>query len=531
MARSKSESGDAACDVLVVGGGVGGCAAAMAAARLGARVILTEPAAWIGGQLSTQAVPPDEHPWIEEFGCTGSYRAFREAVRAYYRANRPLNAQARNDSRLNPGKGWVSRLCHEPRVASAVLEKMFAAFEADGSIQVLRRHRPLRAHEHGDRVEAVTFLDEEYGFEPAIGASMVLDATETGDLLPLAQVEYVVGAESQDDTGEPHALPGPANPKDVQGFTWCFAMGWDPKGEHVIRKPSQYERWKAYRPSFWPGPLLGWTTQDPVTLEPRTWTLFSSEGTPGLFEYRRIVCKDVFEPGSAPNEVTIVNWPQNDYFESNILDEPPDVADKAFEESRQLSLSLLYWLQTEAPRPDGGAGYPGLFLCPETVGTDDGFALAPYIRESRRIRAEFTVREQHVAADCNPGKSVADPFFDSVGIGSYRIDLHPSAAGRGYVDIASLPFQIPLGALIPVRIRNLLPACKNIGVTHVTNGCYRLHPVEWNIGEAAGLLAAHALRLGEEPRAIRSDEMRLLDFQRLLVANGVPLAWPATLPA
>ncbi|MGG2474547.1 FAD-dependent oxidoreductase, partial [Rhizobium sp. BR5] len=34
---------------------------------------------------------------------------------------------------------------------------------------------------------------------------------------------------------------------------------------------------------------------------------------------------------------------------------------------------------------------------------------------------------------------------------------------------------------------------KNIGTTHITNGCYRLHPVEWNIGEVAGMLAAYCL--------------------------------------
>jgi hypothetical protein len=45
-----------------------------------------------------------------------------------------------------------------------------------------------------------------------------------------------------------------------------------------------------------------------------------------------------------------------------------------------------------------------------------------------------------------------------------------------------------LGALIPIRMENLLPAAKNIGTTHITNGCYRMHPVEWNIGEAAGAL-------------------------------------------
>src|SRR5262245_26949683 len=63
-----------AAEVVVAGGGLGGVAAALAAARAGRRVILTEETDWIGGQLTSQAVPPDEHPWIESFGCTCSYR-------------------------------------------------------------------------------------------------------------------------------------------------------------------------------------------------------------------------------------------------------------------------------------------------------------------------------------------------------------------------------------------------------------------------------------------------------------------------
>ena len=45
-----------------------------------------------------------------------------------------------------------------------------------------------------------------------------------------------------------------------------------------------------------------------------------------------------------------------------------------------------------------------------------------------------------------------------------------------------------------VRMENLLPAGKNLGTTHITNGCYRVHPVEWNIGESAGALAASLLQ-------------------------------------
>src|SRR5699024_8508112 len=110
-------------EILIVGAGLGGVAAALAAARQGARVVLTEEFDWIGGQSTSQAVPPDEHPWIEDFGCTRSYRAFRDGIRDYYRRAYPLTDAARARTDLNPGAGWVSKLCHEPQVALAVLEE------------------------------------------------------------------------------------------------------------------------------------------------------------------------------------------------------------------------------------------------------------------------------------------------------------------------------------------------------------------------------------------------------------------------
>lgn len=99
-------------------------------------------------------------------------------------------------------------------------------------------------------------------------------------------------------------------------------------------------------------------------------------------------------------------------------------------------------------------------------------------------------------------------------------------AGRITSNVSSLPFQIPLGALIPKRIENLLPACKNIGTTHITNGCYRLHPVEWGIGEAAEALAAYAVSTKQSPRAVRNNPKSLAAFQTHLRQQGFELEWP-----
>jgi hypothetical protein len=115
---------------------------------------------------------------------------------------------------------------------------------------------------------------------------------------------------------------------------------------------------------------------------------------------------------------------------------------------------------------------------------------------------------------------------DSVGVGSYHLDLHPSTGGDTYIDLESVPFEIPLGALVPQRVRNLLPAAKNIGTTHISNGCFRLHPVEWNVGEVAGLLAAHCVETGSEPHQVHADRDRRDEFTRLVERSGVERHWP-----
>ncbi|HZT31884.1 MAG TPA: FAD-dependent oxidoreductase [Bryobacteraceae bacterium] len=526
LARAKELS----CDVAVIGASTGGCAAALAALRNGLRVVLTEETDWIGGQLTSQAVPPDEHPWIESFGCTRAYRDYRNAVRAFYRRHYPLTEAARGRAHLNPGDGGVSRLTHEPRVSLAVLEESFAPYVSSGQLTLLLRHKPTAADVSGDRIRAVTAGGR------VIHAPYFLDATELGDLLPLARAEYVTGAESRKQTGELHA-PERTQPADMQSFTFCFAMDYLPGEDHTIDKPEEYAFWRDYVPALrppWPGKLLSWSMSEPKTLTARR-AFFDptlqerGQGGLNLWLYRRIANKENFVPGSYRSDISLVNWPQNDYWLGNICDVNETEAARHLRRARQLSLSLLYWMQTEAPRPDGGQGWRGLRLRDDVVDTEDGLAKYPYIREARRIQAEFTVLEQHVGTEAR-GKPTAEEFADSVGVGSYRIDLHPSSGGDNYIDVSSLPFQIPLGALIPKRVENLLPACKNLGVTHITNGCYRLHPVEWNIGESAGLLAAEALRLRTTPRAIRNTATLLREFQARIQAQGVEIAWPKLRP-
>ncbi len=534
----------AKCEILIVGGGTGGAAAAMMACDLGHRVILTEETDWLGGQLTSQIVPPDEHPWIEQFGCTFRYRTYRNLVRKYYREHRRLSAAAKKDLFLNPGLGWVSRLCHEPKVGVEVLDQMLRPYVQCGPLQIRYRLKPHSALVNDDRVEAVRFVNLETGSFESIEFDFVLDATELGDLLAMTGTEYVSGAESKAVTHEPNAIDGPAEPDNVQGLTWCFALGSGDDESGLIEKPEQYEKWRTWKPDFWPGPLLGFKVLHAHTGVEKELPLYGRK--PGdwyaLFPYRQIVEPSRFENSKDYAPATIVNWPQNDYFEANIIDVDPlpsgDSVPSGFDipgaigpvsaarlnDSRQLSLSLLYWLQREAPRHDDRPGaYPNLRLRPDLTGTSDGFAKYPYIRESRRIVAQHTVTEQEVAAYTNLDSDRAVSYEDSVGIGSYRIDLHPSTNGKNTIDTSTLPFEIPARSLVPVRMKNLIPACKNIGTTHITNGCYRLHPVEWNIGEAAAAMASLCLTSRSPVQSITNQTDEL---QSLLISQGVELRWP-----
>jgi hypothetical protein len=481
-------------------------------------------------------VPPDEHGWIEQFGCTRNYRRFRELVRAYYRGHYPLLPEHRANPRLNPGNGWVSPLCHEPRVALAVLEAMLAPHVSSGRIRILRQHRPAGVSRDGpDRIAAVQLRDLVRGVDVEVRARYVLDATENGDLLPLAGAEHVTGAESRAMTGEASA-PLEAAPANVQAFSVCFVLEERAGENHIIPRPERYDFWRGYVPRLnppWPGPLLGWAGLNPRTMQPMRYHFDPHREKPGLFSglwaFRRIIDRAQFAPGAYASDVCLVNWPMIDYMEGDLLtcDEPTRAAQLA--DARQLSRSMVHWLQTEAPRPDGGVGWPGLRLRGDLLGTADGLAMAPYIRESRRIQAVKTIVERDVSATFRPGDTLAERYEDSVGIGYYRIDLHPSTGGDNYIDVPSLPFRIPLGALIPVRMENLLPAGKNLGTTHITNGCYRLHPVEWNVGEAAGALCAHCLAENLTPRAVHASADRTRTFQDLLEARGVELRWPENL--
>jgi hypothetical protein len=136
-------------------------------------------------------------------------------------------------------------------------------------------------------------------------------------------------------------------------------------------------------------------------------------------------------------------------------------------------------------------------------------------------------------------------YPDAVGISQYAIDFHPCMTfsppeapgnteregvrrshGQAY------PAQIPLRAMIPQKVDNLLVAGKSIANSFVAAAAYRVHSFEWSVGAAAGTTAALTLSEGILPYELVDNlpqpEPLLEKLQSQLVRNGNPIAFPDT---
>ncbi|SCG39522.1 FAD-dependent oxidoreductase [Micromonospora coxensis] len=472
-------------DVAVVGGGLGGVAAALAAARAGRSVLVTDEYSRVGGQVTTQALPAlDEHPHIESFGASASYRAFRAAVRAHY------------GGVANPGGGWVSRLCFEPAVAGRILDELLA----EAGVTVLTGRSPVAVRATDGRVHDVTLDDG-----TVIAATVFCDATERGDLAPLAGFATLHGSEGRDAHGEPDAVPGGPDPAAQQSFTWCALVEHHPGADFTGPAPARYAELR-HRLCF---DIAGWDG------DVHRYRMFTDgpDGKPPFWTYRRL-------RATAP-ELVVLNWASNDCAGQDPLGDPAG-AERA---GRELTAAFVHWLRTEAPREDGGRGFPGLRLAPEAAGTPDGFAEAPYLRESRRIVVDRPVTGHDLAPV--EGRARARHLPGSLGVTWYHVDLHERTGHPAPVYRPTAPFTIPASALVPRGAVNLLAAAKNLGATQIAAAAYRVHHGEWAVGEAAGTLAARCAAQRRSVGDVLTDPALLIAVQRDLVAAGVPLAWIA----
>jgi hypothetical protein len=500
------------CDVVIAGGGVGGIAAAIALTRRHPhlKVCLTEETDWLGGQMTAQGVSAlDENYLIETSGSCRSYQNFRRSVRAIYESYKLSNI-GKAQPYLNPGTSWVTYLAFEPKHALKVLEESLNPAISSGALQIFKRTKVVALDK--DKTELLT-VDLESGKLIAIESKICLDATELGDLLPLAGLPYRLGSDSRSDTGEKHT-PVSGNRENVQDFVYPFVIDFKPGTSNVIEKPPHYEKFAAAgKFSF-----NGYKMFEESTLQDE-----GNRVVPPFWTYRRLIARENFDDPLYPFDIAMINWDSNDLRGHNIIDQKPAVQAERLALAKSLSLGFLYWLQTKAPRDEGGSGYPELELRMDVLGTNDGLSKYPYIREARRIVPVKTIVEQDIVASENPGAR-AKHMKDTLGIGLYPVDIHGMQEVPGAAQ-ATKPFQIPLSALIPESGGTLLPACKNIGVTHLTNGAYRLHPVEWAIGEAQAEVTAYCLKHHLQPTDVLSAPAHLLSVQRALIEGGSPLVW------
>ncbi|MBC8103309.1 MAG: FAD-dependent oxidoreductase [Cytophagales bacterium] len=514
-----------ACDVLVVGGGIGGVAAAEALIRQGLRVILTEPTHSIGGQFTTQLVPvPDEshHIELEPGTSTGAYRRLRAEVRAHYAAQPGVLPAAAT----NIGGCWVSRVSGTPDVWERLLRARLSRAEA-----VLMRHQMRSAETVGDTFRHADFVDLDSGRLVRIAAKFLLDATEDGSALELAGLPTTLGQESQADYGEPNAPPD-AHPEWVQSFTYCFAVRWaaggDPLG--IVPRPDEYETFRA----------MGEYTLDYLYSHPPRTVSYSvlgkAAGSGGPFwTYRRLLAADSRGGASPVGDVALINWRGNDFRDEVYLGKSVEEQIRILKRGKAFAQGFLHWLQTECPRDEGqGFGYPEMQL---VTGSDfsgigaDGFARHPYVRESRRLRAQFPLTALHLTTSATGDGRWGAEFVDSVGCAFYPMDIHP-AKGEPHLLAHALPYHLPLGAFLTrAGAVNVLPAAKNFGASRLALASARMHPTEWLVGEVAGMLAAFCLREGfSDPLAVRQTPQLLREFQAKLRGAGIPLHWSEILP-
>ncbi len=504
------------CDVVVIGGGMGGASAALTASSSGLSVCLTEPTFWLGGQMTSEGVSAlDENPWIETTGATATYTELRRRIVDFYRTRRDKTSTTSGSSGLfNPGDCWVSTLCFQPAAGVAALQSMLQPVIANGKLHIWLHTVPTGVRRDGRNIQSVQAYDFTRRRWLRLEGRYFIDATEWGDLIQLSGLPYRVGAEARSETGEPNA-PLVADPDAIQSFTYPFMLV---KTNHAAESAVAPAYYKALRHRYT-------LTVDYGQGKLRTYGMFSKNpGTPGSFwTYRRAVYAAQFNPGAFRGDLSMINWDSNDYCDSRLLSNDPLSQATALQQGKRVSLGFAWWLQHDVKRDDrSGYGYPRLELEKKSMGSADGLSQQPYIRESRRIVSLRTIVEQDLAVRFQPAAR-ARLYPDSVGIGQYPIDIH--SCGRKDFTSASKPYEIPLGALIPKDSDNLLAASKNIGTTHITNGAYRLHPTEWSIGEAAAATVIWSIDHHTTPKQIDSTLGELQGLQRWLVQHGQPIFW------
>lgn len=446
--------------VLVWGGGCGGAAAALQAARSGAPTLLLTPGPWLGGMVSAAGVcAPDGNeltPWQ-----TGLWGALLRALAAAEPTGLDHN--------------WVSCFGFRPATAEAVLRSWV---HAEARLRWWPNCTLEALEHHGERVGAVCVRQGD--MEHVLMPELLIDGSDLGDLLGLGAADFRLGWESQEMWNEPSAPSAEALLKDpffrsqpVQSPTWVAMARFD--AERPLPPCS----------GDLPHPFAG---------------AISRYGLERTLNYGRL-----------PGDLLMLNWPivGNDWH----LDLPGlfgGTPGQQREHLQQLEGPMqAHSLAFAAALSEASGGvvqpasvFPALGTQADDLQGDSALALMPYWREGRRLLGLETVIEQDLLPLAGGASRAPLPGRDgrctSIAVGNYANDHHypgddwplASKSCRWGGRWTGTPFCVPFGALVSATTSNLLAADKCLSVSHIANGATRLQPLVLNIGQAAGMAAA-----------------------------------------
>jgi hypothetical protein len=433
-------------DVLIIGGGAGGTSAGIQAARMGAKVQIIESTPWLGGMLTSAGVSAIDGNHELPSGIWGE---FRNALYEYYGGSDKV------------ATGWVSHTLFEPAVGNEILQKL-----ADIPNLEISFNAQYKDIDKVDDKWVVSYLQE--GQIYSVEATILIDATETGDLLPLVGADFRLGMDSKHDTGENEA-PDSSN-LIVQDLTYVVILqdiGSEKGSRGLAKKPKTYNK------------------QDYACACKRA----GGEMFGAIAD-----CQQMINYAKLPNNKFMINWPNcgNDYYmnwpELTLEEQLRKIAD-----AKSFTQGFVYYLQNEL-------GFKNLRIAPEFP-TDDYFPMIPYHREGRRLKGKVFLTSNHLERPYD-----FDLYRTGVAVGDYPIDHHHDknldAPEINFINIKVPSYNIPLGTIIPANTDNFLVAEKNISVSNIVNGTTRLQPVVLGIGQAAGTLAALSIKDKKKPAEI-----------------------------
>lgn len=452
-------------DLLIVGGGTSGTAAAITAAREGISTLLAEEYDWLGGMLTSAGVSAVDGNYRLRGGIWGE---FRDSLAARYGSEDAL------------ATGWVSRILFEPSVGNSIFQNM-AAKEPALDINFKTKLISLERDAKSDRWIAT--LSSPQGIK-TVYPKIVIDATELGDVAKIAGVKYEKGMDSKSLTGESIA---PEKGNDIiQDLTYAMILK-EYDRDMTMQMPQGYD------PS-----LFACCCVNSRCVEPK--------------EKHRMWSKEkMITYGKLPGNKYMINWPieGNDYY-VDMVDSSPKEREEQAARAKNHSLCFLYFLQTEL-------GFNKFALADDEYATADKLPFIPYHRESRRVDGVVRFTLNHIT---DPFKQEKPLYRTAVGVGDYPVDQHHTRYS-GWSELPNLYFHpipsygFPLGIVIPKEVEGLIVAEKSVSVTNIVNGTTRLQPVVLQIGESSAMLASVAIKEG---KAIGDVSVR--EVQRGLLRKG-----------